>query len=370
MVWTALFLCPFTIRDVWLHNRYYRRTRCALSIGFLLVFRPPADRRAFTLIELLVVISIIAVLVGLLLPAVQKVRAAAARSASINNLKQIGLAAHNYNDTNGDRLPNPAEPINPTVPATAANPWNQATGPFFQLLPYLEAPSLYASIRTINSQAAYDAVMQTPHGRAAVVKVLVSPADSSSDASQVNISGSPTPINNGLWGLTSYAYNPLVFRTVPVGIGRSFPDGTSNTLMFSEKYQICGSGPGTATIENYWFGSYVGNSNAYYWAPVLPGTDLLTATGQFAGADFLETNLAVAPDQCNPAAPSGPHSGGILIGLADGGVRFLTAAGATTRLNNGSGAYDQPAAGAFVPLRGYVWSALLTPDAGEVFTID
>jgi prepilin-type N-terminal cleavage/methylation domain-containing protein len=180
-------------------------------------------RHAFTLIELLVVIAIIAILIGLLLPAVQKVRDAAARIQCANNVKQIVLACHNYQDSHR-KLP----------PASGTVGTYVGTAHYF-LLPYVEQGNLY-------NQSIVNGVGASYNVRFGVVPVYWCPSDSSTSGGILTAedpNDGQAGVETGL-GITNYAINAQVANGTTAL--QQIPDGTSNTVLFAERMGFC-TGP-------------------------------------------------------------------------------------------------------------------------------
>jgi prepilin-type N-terminal cleavage/methylation domain-containing protein len=183
-----------------------------------------ARRRGFTLIELLVVIAIIAILIGLLVPAVQKVRDAAARLQCLANLRQIGIALHNYHDTHKS-FP-PASTFGPGI----ADPWSVHA----RLLPFIEQDNLHRQINFSGAFAAHPTV--TPQR----IALYVCPKElEDREFTSGGVKHWPTSygVNHGAW----HIFDPTTGRTgdgaFTVRIGTrmaDMTDGTSNTLGFAE----------------------------------------------------------------------------------------------------------------------------------------
>jgi len=197
--------------------------------------RVRGTRLAFTLIELLVVIAIIAILIGLLVPAVQKVREAAARTQCVNNLKQIGLAFHNHNDQIG-YLPCGGTNSS-TVSLNGTNPYtgsNQTCGWAFQILPYIEQGNVFNSAVTVGTTAPNNVVVKTyycPSRRA--------PSLNSSGHGAIDYYGNNMNQNGVI----------RRYQTGTVNIVQ-ISDGTSNTIGVGEKNICLGKAGTNVNVDN------------------------------------------------------------------------------------------------------------------------
>jgi prepilin-type N-terminal cleavage/methylation domain-containing protein/prepilin-type processing-associated H-X9-DG protein len=264
--------------------------------------------RGFTLIELLVVIAIIAILIGLLLPAVQKVREAAARMKCQNNLKQMSLATIGCADTYEGKLP-PSIGLYPSYGNPAPN--NGDGGLFLHILPRIEQDNLYkASYASpepndrnggLGAYSQWTAPIQNSH-----VKTYVCPSDpTNSDSLAAHASyGVNGQIfrHNYQWGNVTLALYPT-----------SITDGTSNTIFFTEKLALCNSGPYQG---NYWPD----------WGPIISSSDAPGGEADPTGptAPIFQVRPLGNPANCTGDIASSPHTGGINVALGDGSVRFVT----------------------------------------------
>jgi prepilin-type N-terminal cleavage/methylation domain-containing protein/prepilin-type processing-associated H-X9-DG protein len=309
--------------------------------------RSPGNRVAFTLIELLVVIAIIAILIGLLLPAVQKVREAAARMKCSNNLKQLGIALHTFHDANNYFPTYYPAGLAATDPRRYTENWT------FQLLPFIEQDNI--AKQPFTTRAEYDVLV-----RPRTIPTYMCP--SSPAPGTTNVPATPTAI---VTNLTHYLGVTGRFRgdwrpSTTGGVGQDLgiiaatdvsgralkitmtgiADGTSNTLAFGER------SPVLSTDGSYydWGWGLRGNPNldSILWAAfrgdIQPGgsapidTPSLGATDAVGPCPFPMYFQAPAspPRRCDGYHFWSYHTGGGNFALADGSVRFFQYASGPT----------------------------------------
>jgi prepilin-type N-terminal cleavage/methylation domain-containing protein/prepilin-type processing-associated H-X9-DG protein len=290
------------------------------------------QRAAFTLIELLVVIAIIAILIALLLPAVQKVREAAARTQCQNNLKQIGLAIHNYHDTN-KRLPPGWYGV---AGAGDPNRWPWSV----VILPHLEQAALYNKLNPdLKTPGSPPAPATSMPELQLSLPVYICPSDP--DQNKIN-----SKFAN--YAKSNYAINDqLMAQDNNIKTLLSITDGTSNTI-------ACGERERRTARAATWVVRIANNGSSTQGTTRFPMNT--------PGEDATLNPPATAGDACSRFAWTSNHSGGANFLFGDGAVRFVSQNIEAYKPNYNGG---QTGCTVLNPAPGYVYQNLGNPQDGN-----